>query len=97
MNTLLFTIQSTVIPNWKKSHKYGYLQIPQFYDKLISCCVRFEVFTAVTMKNGVFWDVTPCGILARATLCNIPEDNILYFLFDKSAYQSIFLIIYTYN
>jgi hypothetical protein len=23
--------------------------------------VRFGVFTAVTMKNGVFWDVTPCG------------------------------------
>jgi hypothetical protein len=23
--------------------------------------VRFEVFTAVTMKNGVFWDVTTCG------------------------------------
>jgi hypothetical protein len=23
--------------------------------------VRFEVFTAVTMKNEVFWDVTPCG------------------------------------
>jgi hypothetical protein len=22
--------------------------------------VRFEVFTAVTMKKGVFWDVTPC-------------------------------------
>jgi hypothetical protein len=22
-------------------------------------CVRFEVFTAVTMKNVVFWDVTP--------------------------------------
>jgi hypothetical protein len=22
---------------------------------------RFEVFTVVTMKNGVFWDVTPCG------------------------------------
>jgi hypothetical protein len=22
--------------------------------------VRFEVFTAVNMKNGVFWDVTPC-------------------------------------
>jgi hypothetical protein len=21
--------------------------------------VRFEVYTAVTMKNGVFWDVTP--------------------------------------
>jgi hypothetical protein len=25
--------------------------------------VRFEVFTAVTMKKGVFWDVTPCGSL----------------------------------
>jgi hypothetical protein len=23
--------------------------------------VRFEVFKAGTMKNGVFWDVTPCG------------------------------------
>jgi hypothetical protein len=23
--------------------------------------VIFEVFTAVTMKNGVFWDVTTCG------------------------------------
>jgi hypothetical protein len=22
---------------------------------------RFEVFTAVTMKNGFFWHVTPCG------------------------------------
>jgi hypothetical protein len=25
------------------------------------CCVRFEVFTAVTTKNGVFWNVTQCG------------------------------------
>jgi hypothetical protein len=25
--------------------------------------VRFEVFTAVTMKNSVFWDVTPCGLV----------------------------------
>jgi hypothetical protein len=23
--------------------------------------LRFGVFTAVTMKNGVFWDVTQCG------------------------------------
>jgi hypothetical protein len=29
-------------------------QIPLIY-------VRFEVFMAVTMKNGVFWDVTPFG------------------------------------
>jgi hypothetical protein len=26
-----------------------------------SILVRFEVFTAVTMKNGAFWVVTPCG------------------------------------
>jgi hypothetical protein len=26
--------------------------------------VRFEVFTAVTMKKGVFWVVTPCGSAA---------------------------------
>jgi hypothetical protein len=26
----------------------------------------------VTVKNGVFWDVTPCGS------CNIPEDTILH-------------------
>jgi hypothetical protein len=26
-----------------------------------SDCVRFEVFTAVGMKNDAFWDVTPCG------------------------------------
>jgi hypothetical protein len=24
-------------------------------------CVRSEAIMAVTMKNGVFWDVTPCG------------------------------------
>jgi hypothetical protein len=24
------------------------------------CYVGFEVFTEVTMKNAVFWDVTPC-------------------------------------
>jgi hypothetical protein len=23
--------------------------------------VRFDVFTAMAMKNGVLWDVTPCG------------------------------------
>jgi hypothetical protein len=26
-----------------------------------SYCVRFEVFIAVTMSNGVSWDVTPCS------------------------------------
>jgi hypothetical protein len=26
-------------------------------------CVGFEVFTAVTMKNSVFWDVVPCEFI----------------------------------
>jgi hypothetical protein len=48
---------------------------------------RFEVFTAVTMKNDVSWDVTPCksrhfggtmflSVLTRATRRNIPENAI---------------------
>jgi hypothetical protein len=31
------------------------------YMKIKCNSVRFQGFTAVTMKNGVFWDVTPCG------------------------------------
>jgi hypothetical protein len=53
--------------------------------------VRFEDFTAVTMKNAVFWNVTQCGscknrrfegmsVLTRATQRNIPEVGILHYL-----------------
>jgi hypothetical protein len=31
-------------------------------------CVRFEVFTAVIMNNGVFWDVTPYGSCKKQRL-----------------------------
>jgi hypothetical protein len=31
------------------------------YIMNVFICVRFEVLTAVTMKNGVFWDVMSCG------------------------------------
>jgi hypothetical protein len=30
-------------------------------ENLKSYIIRVEVFTAVTMTNGVFWDVMPCG------------------------------------
>jgi hypothetical protein len=39
----------------------SYMQMKGFVnisDKTM--IVRFEVFTAVTTKNCVFWDVTPC-------------------------------------
>jgi hypothetical protein len=29
----------------------------QWYDLKLPCHVRYEVFTVVTMKNAVFWDV----------------------------------------
>jgi hypothetical protein len=34
-----------------------------FSSKVHVSYVRFEVFTAVTMKNGVFWVVTPCALV----------------------------------
>jgi hypothetical protein len=55
--------------------------------------VRFEVFTAVTMKNAVFWDVKQCdscknrrfgvdsfsetSVIIIAMRRNFPEDGIL--------------------
>jgi hypothetical protein len=43
----------------------GFLGVLQFPLSLIPPTaphyIRFEVFTAVTMKNGVFLDVTPCS------------------------------------
>jgi hypothetical protein len=33
--------------------------IPEDAIPRIYICVRFEVFTAMTKKNAVFWDVTP--------------------------------------
>jgi hypothetical protein len=36
-------------------------QTALLYVKHNNVYVRFEVFMAVTMKNGVFWDVMPCG------------------------------------
>jgi hypothetical protein len=31
------------------------------HRRYIMSHVIFEVFTAVTMKTGTFWDITPCG------------------------------------
>jgi hypothetical protein len=34
--------------------------VPTNFSQILKHYVRFEVFTAVTMKNAVFWDVAPC-------------------------------------
>jgi hypothetical protein len=39
--------------NLTDRHRYGFL----FAGNLFASSVRFEVFTAVIMKNGVFWDI----------------------------------------
>jgi hypothetical protein len=41
--------------------KVCYGSCDQGFYKSKMMYVRSEVFTAVTMKNGVFWDVTPRG------------------------------------
>jgi hypothetical protein len=45
--------------------------------------VRFEVFTAVTMKNGVFWDVTLCGSCKNRRSCVVPSSPILVTLMKE--------------
>jgi hypothetical protein len=59
--------------------------------RIIFKYVRFEVFTAVTMKNAVFYDVAQCrscvnrrfrltSVQTRSTRRHIPEDDILQYL-----------------
>jgi hypothetical protein len=45
-------------PSHSRPHQYSEKLGTQ---KLSTTFVRFDVLTAVTMKNGVFWDVKPCG------------------------------------
>jgi hypothetical protein len=46
---------------WWKSQRERSLGRPRVGCRDYIKIVRFEVFTAVTMKNCVFWVVTPCG------------------------------------
>jgi hypothetical protein len=54
----LGTESMLILQNEIKYFSYVRLHI---YVSYIKFCVRFEAFTAVIMKNGVFWDLTPCG------------------------------------
>jgi hypothetical protein len=68
-NCLLLQSDINSMSNWcfassmkliiAKMHGLSYTMKIHFLVIIIS--VRFEVFTAATMRNGVFWDVTPCG------------------------------------
>jgi hypothetical protein len=58
---------------------HSFLHVYTFYEQNGYILVIFEVFMAVIIKNGVFWDVTPCGF-TRATRRNIPEAILDIFL-----------------
>jgi hypothetical protein len=45
---------------WLYSDKAGIL-VSSISLRTSTRLLRFEVFTAMNMKNCVFWDVTPCG------------------------------------
>jgi hypothetical protein len=79
---------------------YFGLETLDFNERVIKACireinnfnlVRFEVFTAVTMKNGVFWVVTPHGVTTQKTP---------FFNFNLSCFllllQSKYLILLVY-
>jgi hypothetical protein len=46
--------------------------------------LKFEVFTAVTMKNGAFWDVTQCGYYKN----RVSEDGGAKFLLNVGSCKS---------
>jgi hypothetical protein len=66
-NVVFWDIRTQFLPH--RRHITSPLQSAAGY-----CYIRFEVFTAVTMKNVVFWDVT--SVITRVTRRNIPEDVI---------------------
>jgi hypothetical protein len=53
-NGVFWDIKTQVVPH--RRHITSSLQSSAGY-----CYVRSEVYTAVTMKNAVFWDMTLCG------------------------------------
>jgi hypothetical protein len=52
----------TKSPSTKKAVTFHHKKNLKFEPRQIeTASVKFEVFRAVTMKNAIFWDVTPCG------------------------------------
>jgi hypothetical protein len=55
---------TSYLGSWRKIHVCNIITGMVILVPIVFCkwnITRFEVFTAVTVKNGVFWDVTPCG------------------------------------
>jgi hypothetical protein len=50
----------TITQNTAALFKYIKNDLTEKFGSSSKDSVRFEVFTAVTMKNAVFWDVAQC-------------------------------------
>jgi hypothetical protein len=60
-NAVFWDMKTQFVPH--RRHITSPLQSPAR-----ECYVRFEVFTARTMKNVVFWDIKPSSYLTGDTL-----------------------------
>jgi hypothetical protein len=61
------TLHNHRCDNLKSYIKYFKVKLTPNYSKNADF-VRFEVFTAVTLKNAVFWDVAPCKFCVKRRL-----------------------------
>jgi hypothetical protein len=60
--------------------------------------LRFEVFTAVTLKNAVFWNVTPCGLcknrrFGETHLLHHQDDSVPWLLDPANVVRSSRILI----
>jgi hypothetical protein len=87
-NVLLMTLISS-----KNFRVFQIRHVRGKYNKsqTVTLSLRSEVFTAVTMKNGIFWDVTLCGSCKNwhfgGTSCH-PDDGGAKFLRNVGSYKS---------
>jgi hypothetical protein len=58
---MIYTTQLKLLKCCRKSLCPVRAHLPFETCELQKDHVRFDVFTAVTMKNALFWDVKPCG------------------------------------
>jgi hypothetical protein len=67
----------------RTSHETNYVSATE-HTQLMLC--KISSFTAVTMKNAVFWDVTPCvflrSIYRLLVTANVPSSQILATLME---------------
>jgi hypothetical protein len=71
-----------VIAHWSHFPRASRVPTPRYQH--FTKNVRFEFFTTVTMKNGVFWDVMPCGSVRTNDSEELSASFIRVFVFLRS-------------